>query len=826
MRGQAVTSLMTRAKSAAKQRGQRASTAHLLLVMLQDEPELSELLHKSGVRETSLLNALRIVDEESLNMLDRTLERSRKIAAKLGRQTPTPFDLLLAITKDPRSAGHQSLTKMGTGPQRVTDEVLSFLNDAFAAQSTQGKAKRKARKKSRLSLPEPRAKKRTVVNSRASGTRLQKKVRRAGARRGQKSTLDPDGLKARFETAHPIVIDPFDRTPFIDSTPAPEAQLFALDTTLDEKDFPLLAELGRDLTAAARAGHLDPVIGRDKELDSLLDILARRRGNNPLLLGPPGVGKTALVEGLAQRLIEVEHLSDRTLVEVSAGGLVSGTGVRGALNKRVKQLREEVDKAGGKVILFIDEVHAIMTPGGGPDDLAQELKTALARGELPCIGATTVREYKKHIEKDPALVRRFSPVYVGEPSRDASVEILKGVAPNYAKHHGLEIEAGALSRAVDLSIRFLPDQHLPDKAIAVLDHAGARARRRGRKCVDELSVAEVISEKSGVEVERLLMQDGQRLLELEKTLMARVVGQDEAAHQISDALRKSAAGFVGRRPMGTFLFLGPTGVGKTEMAKAIADAFFPGAPMTRFDMSELSEKHAVARLFGAPPGYIGHDDGGQLTDALRRRPYQLLLLDEIEKAHPEVLLSLLPLLDEGRLTDAKGHLVDATNCIVVMTSNLGAVLETPRSIGFSGGSTLDSSVSTARAEAAFDAAKAAMPPELWGRIEAPLFFSPLGRSSVTEIARRLLRGVTTAMAREGVTLSFDDSLVEALVNLGFDPAYGARPMRGCVSRHVESKLAKARLAGELVEGDRAALSWLDGLVIDKDPKPRLRMSVA
>ncbi|MFW2388026.1 MAG: AAA family ATPase, partial [Polyangiales bacterium] len=549
-------------------------------------------------------------------------------------------------------------------------------------------------------------------------------------------------------------------------------------------------------------------------------VLARRRSNNPILVGPPGVGKTAIVEGLARRLAQggegVRGLEGTILVELSAGGLVSGTGVRGALSERMRRLQFEVKRANGKIVLFIDEVHTLFIGGESPDDLAHELKASLARGELPCIGATTDAEYRKYVERDAALARRFSPIHVAEPSADDTIEILRGIAPRYEVHHGIAYEPSAIESAVELSVRFMAEQSLPDKAIGLLDLAAARTRRRGGAIVDREAVAQVVAEKVRVPVERLLVTDSQKLLELEQHLAGHVVGHADVMSRVADALRKGAAGFHGNRPLATFLFLGPTGVGKTETARALNELFFMGCPMTRIDMSELSESHAVAKLVGAPPGYIGHDTGGQLTEAIRHRPYQLVLLDEIEKAHMDVLQSLLPLLEDGRLTDGKGRTVDCTHTIVVMTSNLGAQQShrNQSSIGFRG----ESDGGGDRLSAALTAARRALPPELWNRIDEPLFFGALSRDEVGEIARRMAAGVSQQLReRQAVELSVDESAIAALVALGgYDAELGARPMRRAIGRMIEAPLAAAILGGDFTRGDRIlAVGSSDGVRFER-----------
>ena len=559
--------------------------------------------------------------------------------------------------------------------------------------------------------------------------------------------------------------------------------------------------MGRNLTQEVAEGRVDPVVGRDREIEQVLDVLARRRANNPILVGPSGVGKTAIVEGLARQLLDQDD-DTRIVVEVSAGALVSGTGVRGALAEKIARLRKEVKASEGRVLLFIDEIHALIGAGEGPDDLASELKASLARGELPCVGATTEAEYRKVFERDVALSRRFTRIEVGEPSRDASLAILQSAALHYERFHGVAYARDALEAAVDMSIRYMPEQHLPDKAIGLLDRAAARAKRRGAEAVDRTAVAQVVSEQAGVPLDRLLMRDKERLLALESTLGARVIGQEAAITRVAESIRKGAVGLRGARPLGVFLFLGSTGVGKTELAKALSEELFATSGMTRLDMSEYSESHAVARLFGAPPGYVGHDEGGQLTEAVRKKPYQLILLDEIEKAHPDVLLALLPLFDEGRLTDGRGRTVDFTNTVIVLTSNLGvAQVSRAKSIGF--GSESTQAVDTT-AQRTLDAVRAALPPEVYNRLDEVIYFPRLTRTAVGQIAHRMLAGVRAALLREqAIELEIDDSVVDALIEAGgYDPELGARPLRRTVGRELESPLASAVLRGEFARGSK------------------------
>ncbi|MEW5854847.1 MAG: ATP-dependent Clp protease ATP-binding subunit, partial [Myxococcota bacterium] len=594
---------------------------------------------------------------------------------------------------------------------------------------------------------------------------------------------------------------------------------------LDPNEYPLLCLLGRNLTERALDGKVDPVVGRDKEVERIVDILGKRRANNPCLVGEPGVGKTAIVEGLARKLALREEgaagLHDRVIVELETGSIVAGTQLRGSLSERLNGLKEELRKAGGRIIVFIDELHTLIGAGStsdGGNDAANELKAALARGEFPCIGATTHAEYKKHIAQDPALERRFVPVHVMEPDNESALKIVEGAAKAYEEHHRVSYDATALRASVQLSARFVHDRFLPGKAIDLIDLAGSRARRHGKDTVDRTDVARVVSEVADVPLDRLLTEDQVRFLHMEEFLGERIVGHRAVIKLVGEAIRRAYAGFSTNRPMASFLFLGPTGVGKTETVKALADFLFGSKDaVVRLDMSEYAEAHAISRLVGSPPGYVGHDEGGQLTDAIRRRPYSLVLLDEIEKAHRDVLLNLLQVLDEGRLTDAKGRTVSFRNAVIVMTSNLGAERfeSTGRALGFAAaGSATPAGDSDATARDVLEAARKAMPPELWARIDERVVFHPLTAPDVEQIARQMLAESARRLELErGIHFSAgDDVIAHLMAQGGYNARLGARPMRQAVQRHVEAAVADGILAGRFKEGDKVRVLVEDGKV--------------
>jgi ATP-dependent Clp protease ATP-binding subunit ClpC len=586
---------------------------------------------------------------------------------------------------------------------------------------------------------------------------------------------------------------------------------------LDEDAYPHLVEFGRNLTYSAARGDIDRVVGREQEIVQLIDIVGKRRSNNPVLVGEAGVGKTAIVEGLSREFVKLaragNRLGKRTIIELELGRLLSGTHLRGSFAERLIGIKDEVEQAEGQVIVFLDELHSWMNAGGGGDgtDAAGELKTALARGRFPCIGATTHDEFQRFVESDPAFERRFQLVFVDEPDIDTTIDISTGVSGHYAQHHGVEYASDAIEAAVRLSHRYLYQRRLPDKAIGVLDLAGSRAARTGKGRVDRELVATIVAESAGIPVDRLTQSDRKRFLEMEDYLRDGIVGHRHVIESVSDVIRRNYAGFRGNRPIGSLLFLGPTGVGKTEMVKVLADFLFHDRDaVVRLDMSEFMESHSVSRMLGAPPGYVGHDQGGQLTEAVRRRPYQVVLLDEIEKAHPDVLNILLQLFDEGQLTDGRGRPVNFSNTLVVMTSNLGSEVfeedidSSNRSrIGFGKSGETSGSDRREVTDRVEKSARGHFTPELWNRIDEKLCFMPLTRDEVASIAEMQLEDSRERLHDEsGIDLEFGEGIVSFLIDHGgYDQKLGARPMRQTIQRYVEGAVARLILGGEVDRGD-------------------------
>ena len=650
-----------------------------------------------------------------------------------------------------------------------------------------------------------------------------------------------------------------------------------------------LAEFARDLTAMARMGQLDPVIGRDTEITRAVQILSRRTKNNPVLIGEPGVGKTAVAEGLAQKIAAAEvpdELMDKRLLSLDLSAMVAGTKYRGEFEERVKALLDEVRRE-GNVILFLDELHTIVGAGSaeGAVDAANILKPALGRGELRVVGATTLAEYRRYIEKDAALERRFQPITVGEPTEEQALAILRALRPRYESHHRLKISDEALAAAVTLSRRYITGRFLPDKAVDLMDEAASRVRmgtrpdspelrameakaaeaerdraaavaeqnyeraamlrdvehscreqaeqerealrraqREKQRTVGEEDVAAVVSAWTGVPVTRLTEDEGERLLRLEDTLHARVVGQDEAVREVARALRRARAGLRDpKRPVGSFLFLGPTGVGKTELCRALADAVFGDEEaLVRLDMSEYMERHTVSRLVGAPPGYVGYDEGGQLTEKVRRRPWSVVLFDEIEKAHEDVWNLLLQILEDGVLTDAQGRRVDFRNTVLVMTSNVGAkaITSSAAKLGFAQAEDGDGGFARVK-ETVMAELRATFKPEFLNRIDSTVVFRRLSRADVSAIARRMLEATVQRAAALGVTLTVEDAAVERIADEGFDPLYGARPLRRVIRAEVEDAVAELLLSGTLHAGGAARIAAEDGTLRVRREEPSI-----
>ncbi len=595
-----------------------------------------------------------------------------------------------------------------------------------------------------------------------------------------------------------------------------------------------LVEFGTDLTQLATEGKIDPVVGREKEIERVIQILGRRTKNNPVLIGEPGVGKTALGEGLAQRIIGQdvpEVLTDKQVISLDLGQLVAGTRFRGEFEERLKQIMAEVRQA-GNVILVIDEVHTLVGAGSveGGMDAANLLKPALARGELQCIGATTVDEYRQYIERDAALERRFQPVMVDEPTVEETIEILRGLLGRYESHHQLVISDEALLAAAQLSDRYISDRYLPDKAIDLIDEAGSRVRlRHGQQSsstpgVSAEDIAQVVSAWTGVPVNRLTESESVQLLHLESALHQRVIGQEEAVTAVARAIRRGRVGLSNpHRPLASLIFCGPTGVGKTELTKALAAMIFGSEDaMMRLDMSEYMEPQSVSKLIGSPPGYVGYGEGGQLTEAIRRQPYTVILFDEIEKAHPDVFNLLLQLLEDGRLTDSQGRVVNFKNTLIIMTSNLGsrAIEKQGSGLGFVLTDSVTAQYNRTR-EQVNEALKQSFRPEFLNRLDEIIVFRQLTRDEVKQIAELLLQNVNHRLREQNLQLEVSEAFKELLVAEGYDPSYGARPLRRAVSRLVEDNLAEAILSGQIGSGDTAVMDLDDDGQVQVQPKQSL-----
>ncbi|SHG92362.1 ATP-dependent Clp protease ATP-binding subunit ClpC [Thermosyntropha lipolytica DSM 11003] len=800
-------------------------------------------------------------------------------ARSLGHPAIGTEHILLGLLREGEGIGAKALTSLGVDLEKVRQEIIKIIGQRGGAETPDG------------DLPiTPRAKK--VFNLAFDEARLQG-VNYVGTEHLLLALLrEEEGVAGQVLVAMGIRLDevreqvmqllggeaglnvgnpPVYHEPVVNQINPQSIKRKAKSKT------PTLDTFGRDLTQDALEGRLDPVIGREKEIERVIQILSRRTKNNPVLIGDPGVGKTAIVEGLAQRIVEnkvPEILSDKRVVALDLSAMIAGTKYRGEFEDRLTKIVNEI-KSAGDVIVFIDELHTIVGAGAaeGAIDAANILKPSLARGEFQCIGATTLNEYRKHIEKDAALERRFQPVLVDEPTIEESIEILKGLRDRYEAHHGVKISDEAIEAAVKLSARYITDRFLPDKAIDLIDEGASKLRlanyvlpddlkekeakleeiikekeeainaqeyekaaqlrdeeqklrdeieNRRKEWVNERNkelrtltaedVAKIVADWTGIPVNKLAEEESERLVKLEEVLHKRVVGQDEAVKAVARAVRRARAGLKNpKRPIGSFIFLGPTGVGKTELARALAEAMFGSEDaLIRLDMSEYMEKHAVSRMIGAPPGYVGYEEGGQLTEKVRRKPYSVVLLDEIEKAHPEVFNILLQILEDGRLTDGQGRTVDFRNTIIIMTSNVGAEsIRNAKKVGFSKDGDEKENYNKMK-ERVMEQLKQTFRPEFLNRIDEIIVFQSLSEEQLKNIIDLLLKEVKDRLAESGYELEVTEGAKEVIMKAGYDPQYGARPLKRAIQRMIEDTVAEEILKKTVVPGDKILVDAEEG----------------
>ncbi len=829
-----LTQVLVEAQDMAQAADQPCSSTHVLLALFTVPNRAQVLLRDRGLSEDGILERIERVEHESQEMLDTLINRARTLASQANMREVECLHLLVAVLRSREVTAFRLLQGTGIDLVAIRNQAMSYLTgnmprrvrEATFVRDTARKTASSTRRILDTALPptrqpQPGASPRSTLESKETAGPEESEEIIERTNEPTRPTSKPD----EGETADKREPLP---TKAHHVSPMPWYRL-------DPEEYPWLAGMGRNLTELAFEGGFDPLIGREHEIEEIIDVLGKRKANNPVLVGEPGVGKTAIVEGLAQRLLALRQrghkLGDRLVIELDMASILAGTHLRGSFSEKLGGIKDEVRKARGRIIVFIDEMHTMIGAGAtgeGPQDAANELKASLARGEFPCVGATTHDEYRKFIEQDLALERRFSPVLVAEPGIPETCCILEGLVERYSEHHEVEYLPEALQAAVSLSERYITDRCLPDKAIGIIDLAGSRASREDRDIIDAADIARVISKLASVPEERLLMTDRERFLNMEDKLAERIVGHHHAVQAIARTVRRNYAGFDSRRPMGSFLLMGPTGVGKTETAKALAKILFEsGDALIRLDMSEFGESNTSARLIGAPPGYVGYGDGGQLTEAVRRRPFAVVLLDEIEKAHREVLQLLLQILDEGHLTDGRGRQVTFANTVIIMTTNLGSEAFEGGSrspMGFTTGGNnsdsahLDPMASDDRVERVIDVARDALSPELWNRIEERLVFQPLTRDQVAEIAELLLEDSSRTLTSEKrISYRASKDVIEHLIdNGGFDPSLGARPLRQTLQRLIEAPIAERILSGELVAGDSIALRLSnDKIVFEK-----------
>ncbi|WP_248559247.1 ATP-dependent Clp protease ATP-binding subunit [Mammaliicoccus sciuri] len=787
----------------------------------------------------------------------RVLAHAQEEAMRLNHSNIGTEHLLLGLMKEPEGIAAKVLDAFGITEEKVTKEVENLIGQGQEQVGAIHYTPR-AKKVIELSMDEARKLNHTFVGTEHLLLGLIRENEGVAAR--VFANLDLNITKARAQV--------------VKSLGSPEQGSKNAQTTKNQAT-PTLDGLARDLTVIAQDGTLDPVVGRSDEITRVIEVLSRRTKNNPVLIGEPGVGKTAIVEGLAQAIVQnevPETLKGKRVMSLDMGTVVAGTKYRGEFEERLKKVMEEIHQA-GNIVLFIDELHTLIGAGGaeGAIDASNILKPALARGELQCIGATTLDEYRKYIEKDAALERRFQPVTVDEPNTEDSISILKGLRDRYEAHHRINISDEAIEAAVNMSDRYISDRFLPDKAIDLIDEASSKVRLRnyttppslkeleseletvkkekdaavhsqefenaanlrdkqtklekqledtknewkkaqGEKntCVTAEDIAVVVANWTGIPITKLNETESERLLNLETILHERVIGQNDAVKSISKAVRRARTGLKDpKRPIGSFIFLGPTGVGKTELARTLADAMFGEEDaMIRVDMSEFMEKHSVSRLVGSPPGYVGHDDGGQLTENVRRKPYSVILFDEIEKAHPDVFNILLQVLDDGHLTDSKGRKVDFRNTVIIMTSNVGAQeLQNAKFVGF-GAKESGPDYETIR-KTMMDELKQQFRPEFLNRVDDIIVFHKLEKTHLKEIVNKMAGNLTKRLSEQGIHITLSDSAQEKIADEGFDPEYGARPLTRAIQKHVEDNLSELILSGQDLVGKDVIVDYRD-----------------
>lgn len=806
-------------------------------------------------------------------MFGRFTERAQKVlslaqeeAVRLGHNNIGTEHILLGLIREGEGIAAKALIALGLGLEKIQDEVESLIGRG-QEQPTNIAYTPRAKKVIELSMDEARKLGHTYVGTEHILLGLIREGEGVAAR--VLGNLGVSLNKARQQVLQLLgsseVVSPNHGSPANVNTP-----------TLDG--------LARDLTAYAKEGNLDPVIGRSKEIERVIQVLSRRTKNNPVLIGEPGVGKTAIAEGLAQKIVanEIpETLRDKRVMTLDMGSVVAGTKYRGEFEDRLKKIMDEIRQA-GNIVLFIDELHTLIGAGGaeGAIDASNILKPALARGELQCIGATTLDEYRKYIEKDAALERRFQPITVDQPSPEEAIQILHGLRDRYEAHHRVKITDEAIEQAVKLSDRYIPDRFLPDKAIDLIDEASSKVRLRSytvppdlkklenrledirkekdaavqsqefekaaslrdteQKMREELDstknewkekqgrtdsevtpedIAQVVASWTGIPVVKLAEEETERLLKMESILHDRVIGQDEAVKAVSRAIRRARAGLKDpKRPMGSFIFLGPTGVGKTELARALAESLFGDEnSVIRIDMSEYMEKHSTSRLVGAPPGYVGYEEGGQLTEKVRRKPYSVVLLDEIEKAHPEVFNILLQVLEDGRLTDSKGRTVDFRNTLIIMTSNVGAdLIKKNSTLGFTAAQDAGRDYGNMK-DKVMGELKKSFRPEFLNRIDEIIVFHSLDENHIGEIVTLMAEELRKRLREQEVDFVLTDAAKAFLAKEGYDPAFGARPLRRAIQKHIEDRLSEELLRGNITKGDTLTIDEKDGeLIVERN----------